>query len=430
MNHEICSLQQKPTYVNAFHWIAGLQATGQEESGSTTLSDINPNTISLLIWIWKHTNNQPGCPDFGKAWTSHAKLARAMHVSEKTVQRAFDDAWSWGLISREHVFKKNGKIIVSTTALTKQNKGLGEFQHTRYWLNWEFVRELQSNGVVTESSPIGVVRESSPNEIGVVTESRALVAESREVLIEGFIFSPTSTLDCDGTAPDETPSEAVSSVEAEAGTAHEMSECGKSSHQPTLKNGRADGRPYNICRSDSPIVSPSQQPVSDSPEKIGSSSSDRFGGKPFVESSREEEKATATQKKPKVEPADPSCVALEDLRTVWMQEQDSGLNRHGWKPTAENIGLREELRNAGLLNRKDFVLPAFRRFIHERCCEDEAPIHAPLAIFRDEFQVWVTVEAKDHQAERDWHHREELRRAEKVKRILAEDAEYLASAKR
>jgi hypothetical protein len=270
----------------------------------------------------------------------------------------------------------------------------------------------------------------------------------------GFIFTPTSALDCDGdttaNGTDETPSGAVSSDEEEPGagvdTAQEMGRWGSvaPSNLPTLKKGGRDGRLNNICRSGSPIGFSSQPPVSDSPssdspEKIGSSSSGssssvRFDSNPLVDPSRDEEKSTATatttQKKPKVEPVDPSCVSFDDLKSVWTKEQETALNHHGWKPTRENIGLRERLQEAGLLHRKDLVLFAFWRFIKERCCEEEAPIYAPLAIFRDEFEFWVDLEAKDHQAEHDLKHLEALRIAAKVKQIRAEDLEYEEEEKR
>jgi hypothetical protein len=141
----------------------------------------------------------------GKAWKSQANLAVEMHVSDKTVQRAFDDAELRGFITREHIFKtKDGKITVSTIPYRKgTNQGRGEYQHSRYWLNWKTIREL---GVVTESTPTklgcsqsppqtenGVVAESTPKQIGVVTESTGVVTESTKVLIEGF-SSPTRPL--------------------------------------------------------------------------------------------------------------------------------------------------------------------------------------------------------------------------------------------
>jgi hypothetical protein len=176
----------KPTYPDAFNWVAALPP------------EINPYTIILLLWVWRHTNSDTTNENCGKAWKSQANLAVEMHVSDKTVQRAFDDAELRGFITREHIFKtKDGKITVSTIPYRKgTNQGRGEYQHSRYWLNWDTIREL---GVVTESTPTklgcsqsppqtenGVVTESTPKQIGVVTESTGVVTESTKVLIEGF----------------------------------------------------------------------------------------------------------------------------------------------------------------------------------------------------------------------------------------------------
>ncbi len=183
----------KPTYPDAFNWVAALPP------------EINPYTIILLLWVWRHTNSDTTNENCGKAWKSQANLAVEMHVSDKTVQRAFDDAELRGFITREHIFKtKDGKITVSTIPYRKgTNQGRGEYQHSRYWLNWDAIRVL---GVVTESTPTklgcsqsppqtenGVVTESTPKQIGVVTESTGVVTESTKVLIEGF-SSPTRPL--------------------------------------------------------------------------------------------------------------------------------------------------------------------------------------------------------------------------------------------
>jgi hypothetical protein len=172
--------EAKPTYPNAFDLIAGLPP------------EVNPVMGSLLLWIWRHTNSVESHENYGKAWKSQSNLAQEMHVSDKTVQRAFDDAEARGFISREHLFKKNGKVIVSTAPYRKAtSKGMGEFLYSRCWINWSFIRELQLNGMVKESTPnqTGVVRESTPNQIGVVRESRPVVTESTKGLIEGFALA-------------------------------------------------------------------------------------------------------------------------------------------------------------------------------------------------------------------------------------------------
>jgi hypothetical protein len=88
-------------------------------------------------------------------------------------------------------------------------------------------------------------------------------------------------------------------------------------------------------------------------------------------------------------------VRFEDLQTVWGVADHEGplaLPRIGWRNTADNIGLQEALRQASVLDRKDLVLPAFKRFVEERCDTSEAPIFAPLSVFRLEFQIWVDAE--------------------------------------
>jgi hypothetical protein len=175
-------IASKPTYPEAFDLIAGLPP------------EICPSVVAALLWIWRHTNSDPTNENYGKAWKSQANLAVEMHVSDKTVQRVFDDAEAQGVISREHLFKKNGKIVVSTAPYRKAtSKGTGEYLHSRYWINWTTVRKMQI-GIVRESTPSanGVVTESTPTQIGVVTESTPVVTESTKVLIEGSIFTNSS----------------------------------------------------------------------------------------------------------------------------------------------------------------------------------------------------------------------------------------------
>jgi hypothetical protein len=89
----------------------------------------------------------------------------------------FNDAWEWGAISREHLFKKNGNVIVSTAPYRKATcKGMGEYLHSRYWVNWDFLRELQ----------VGVSESTPPSQIG-VSESTTPVSENdTKGLIEVF----------------------------------------------------------------------------------------------------------------------------------------------------------------------------------------------------------------------------------------------------
>jgi hypothetical protein len=197
-----CTIPQvKPPYPEAFDRIAGLPP------------EINPNTISLLIQIWRHTNSNKNHQNFGKAWMAQPNLAQEMHLSDKTIQRAFDDGCARGLIDREHLFKKNGKVMVSTAPYHKAtSKEMGEYLGSRYWLNWSNIKKLQVRGAVLESTPNqgndtnGVVTESTPNSengvvresIRVVRESTPVVGESTKGLREGLSQGPNGLDGMDG----------------------------------------------------------------------------------------------------------------------------------------------------------------------------------------------------------------------------------------
>jgi hypothetical protein len=203
--------QAKPPYPEAFDRIAGLPP------------EINPHTISLLIQIWRHTNSDNSHENFSKAWMAQSNLAREMHLSDKTLQRAFDDGCARGLINREHLFKKNGKVIVSSAPYHKAtSKEMGEYLGSRYWLNWSTIKKLQVNGVVPESTPNygnvtnGVVTEPTPNSenrvvresIRVVRESTPVVRESTKGLIEGVkegTTNPPTNHGSDGRLAGSTP---------------------------------------------------------------------------------------------------------------------------------------------------------------------------------------------------------------------------------
>jgi hypothetical protein len=148
-------LVSKPRYYEAFDLIGGLP------------SEINPNTITLCLHIWRHLNSDTNHQNHGKAWMSHPALARQIHVSEKTLQRAFDDGCDRKIVCREHLFKKNGKTKVSLEPYhPKESQGMGEYLGSRYWLDWSVIRKLQV---------IGLDRESSPTEpIGVDFPSRGM----------------------------------------------------------------------------------------------------------------------------------------------------------------------------------------------------------------------------------------------------------------
>jgi hypothetical protein len=93
-----------------------------------------------------------------------------MHVGHSTISELFDDAWDLGLISREHIFKKNGKKVISTIPYIKTaSHGMGEYLGSRYWLNWSIIKKLQIYGVPESDTPNenGVPESDAPTKIGV-----------------------------------------------------------------------------------------------------------------------------------------------------------------------------------------------------------------------------------------------------------------------
>jgi hypothetical protein len=141
----------KPPYFEAFDLTAGLP------------SDVKANTCSLLLRVWRHTNSTQGHENYGTAWMSHDVLAVELHVSIRTTQDLFDDAWEKGLISREHFFKKKGKRIMSAEPYIKaKSHGMGEYLGSRYWVNWDVIRTAQA-----PKPPDGVAEIATPNSDGV-----------------------------------------------------------------------------------------------------------------------------------------------------------------------------------------------------------------------------------------------------------------------
>jgi hypothetical protein len=183
-------LEAKPTYPEFFDLVAGLPP------------EIKSNICYLLLWIWRHTNSDRRHENFGKAWVAHPNLAREMHASRTVIPEWFNEAWAWGLINREHLFKKKGKVIVSDAPYRmKTSHGRGEYLGSRYWIDWAFLQELQVKVVPESDRPIGVPENGRPNElgyrnpiaqteIGVPENSTPLPESGTKGLIEGFDLPP------------------------------------------------------------------------------------------------------------------------------------------------------------------------------------------------------------------------------------------------
>jgi hypothetical protein len=187
---------KKPNYIEAFDAVGALPP------------EIKQSVRHLLLRIWKHTNSSAGHPLFGKAWMSHPHLAREMGCA--TVNDLFDEAEKFGVIGREHLFKKSdGKTVVSDQPYRKgANKGRGEYIGSRYWVNWEKVNELGKNGIaknatppekehppdggmVKNATPIGIAKNATPKEsatyekIGVAKNAIPVAKNATKGLIEG-----------------------------------------------------------------------------------------------------------------------------------------------------------------------------------------------------------------------------------------------------
>jgi hypothetical protein len=176
----------KPTYPQLFDLVAGLP------------NEIKPSTIHLILWVWRHTNSDRFHANFGKAWVSHPNIAREMHMGKTAIQAAFNDACAWGVLSREHLFKKNGRVVLSSAPYRrKESKGLGEYLGSRYWLNYEFMKELHVGPLKldtpvdtpdTSDSSIGVAESAVSLEIGVPENDTPTSESDTKVLKEGFDF--------------------------------------------------------------------------------------------------------------------------------------------------------------------------------------------------------------------------------------------------
>jgi hypothetical protein len=187
---------KKPNYIEAFDMIGALP------------SEIKQGVRHLLLRIWKHTNSNASHPLFGKAWMSHERLEREMGCTN--VNDLFDRAEALGIVGREHLFKKaDGKTVVSDQPYRKgTNKGMGEYIGSRYWINWEKVKELAAvavaenatptengaspeNGVAKKATPIGVAENATPKEsmtsteIGVAESATGIAENATKGLIEG-----------------------------------------------------------------------------------------------------------------------------------------------------------------------------------------------------------------------------------------------------
>jgi hypothetical protein len=150
---------KKPNYIEALDRIGALPRT------------VKPSVRHLMILIWRHTNSDPTEPRYGKAWAGHDRLNREMGCTN--VNDLFDQAEAFGVVGREHLFKKSdGKIVVSDQPYHKgTSKGMGEYAGSRYWINWEKVKELIEKGIAESATPPenepppdgGVANSATPN---------------------------------------------------------------------------------------------------------------------------------------------------------------------------------------------------------------------------------------------------------------------------
>jgi hypothetical protein len=132
---------KKPNYIEAFDMIGALPP------------EVKQPVRHLMLRIWRHTNSDPREPRYGKAWMGHERLAREMGCTN--VNDLFNQAEAFGIVGREHLFKKSdGKIVVSDKPYRKgTSKGMGEYAGSRYWNNWEKVKELTEKGVADSATP-------------------------------------------------------------------------------------------------------------------------------------------------------------------------------------------------------------------------------------------------------------------------------------
>jgi len=150
---------KKPNYIEAFDRIAALPLA------------VKQPVRCLMLVIWRHTNSDPTEPRYGKAWVGHERLGREMGCPN--VNDLFDRAEAFGIVGREHLFKKSdGKIVVSDKPYRKgTSKGMGEYMGSRYWINWEKVKELTEKGVADSATPSetepptndGMAKTATPN---------------------------------------------------------------------------------------------------------------------------------------------------------------------------------------------------------------------------------------------------------------------------
>lgn len=406
-------LEDKPTYPDFFNALEQLPTA------------VSPITISLLAWIWRYTNNEYGNPKRGKGWAAETRLAKGMHVSTKTVQRAFHDAWTWGFVSREHEFKGvDDRRIVSSAPLSQRHM---EYLGARYWLEFPTIlawgndtdhtprtkaevstvrreRVMQVASIINNLATPPLDRESTPPVVTESTppldrESLRVVRESTDVSIDVSSLTPEAppeNVRVD-VPSDETPRGAVAGVEERADSGTKILGGAETAIHPTNQPtpGRMVGR----------ATMPRSRPGSESRSRGVLPPLPPTQAAPSL-------KVKGCTGGPKTKPFNYRNVRFDDLQTVWQAADHEGplaLPRIGWKGTENSAGLQEALRQASVLDRKDLVLPAFKRFVEDRCDTSEAPIFAPLTIFRMEFQIWVD-EIKRQQA------------AQRTRQLLAYDA--------
>lgn len=103
---------------------------------------ISGNTMHLLFRVWVHTNSDDSNERFGKAWMSHPKLADELHIGKTALKAAFAEAFEWGLLSREHVFKTKLGQTISGHPLTQTSaKENGQYLGSLYWLEYSVMKD-------------------------------------------------------------------------------------------------------------------------------------------------------------------------------------------------------------------------------------------------------------------------------------------------
>src|ERR1700691_3464452 len=114
---------KKPYYPEAFNDVGKLPST------------VKHGVRHLVLQIFRHTNNDPANPRFGKAWVALPELAREMGYSANGIGDLFKVAEKLGIVGREHYFqKRDGTKVVTHDYDDGIQRKLGEYVGSCYWV--------------------------------------------------------------------------------------------------------------------------------------------------------------------------------------------------------------------------------------------------------------------------------------------------------